>query len=72
MRKAKPIRNNIGHEEIEELKNIKCNRDIKILKVDKGNETIILYTRDYHKKMIVHLTTSGRYKRLKMILTKEF
>jgi hypothetical protein len=40
--------------------------------VDKGNATIILNTRDYHKKMIIHLTTSGRYKRLKRILEKEF
>jgi hypothetical protein len=42
-----------------------------IMKVDKTNATFIMGTEEYHKKMMEHITTSGRYKNVEKYPSNE-
>ena len=50
--------------EIKELKILKSNRDIHIMKDEKGNATIIMDTKSYKDKMHDHLMNVGFYRKL--------
>jgi hypothetical protein len=58
-----PIKN-ISKEEVAALRGLRWNKNITILKVDKGNATVVLNTLDYVEKMMDHLTNNGSYKKL--------
>ena len=64
LRHAKPPKNNLNKEESIALKKLKLNKEIMILKADKGNVTVIKNMDYYHKKMIEHLTTSRNYNKV--------
>jgi len=64
MRNSKLSNNNVSMEESIVLKKIRSNKDVMIMKVDKGNIIIIMETDEYHKKMMEHLTTSGSLKKV--------
>lgn len=51
LQKAKPPKSNITGKEQKALKNLRANKDIVILKADKGNATAILNTKDYESKI---------------------
>ena len=59
LRTTKPPNNNLSKDEREALWEFKNNNDIKILKADKGNSTVILDKTDYHNKMIEHMTSES-------------
>lgn len=62
LRNARPPPSNISKEEAIALKNIKNNKNIIILKADKGNATVIVNRTDYEHKMEEHLVNSGCYR----------
>lgn len=64
LRKAKPPKSNISGEEAGTLRNLCTNKDIMVMKADKGNDTVKMDSEDYHNKMIEHLTPSGSYKKI--------
>ena len=64
LRKAKPPKSNLSRSEFEALKSLNNNKDIVLLKADKGGAAIILNKEDYRKKMLDHLENSGSYKKL--------
>jgi len=64
LRKAKPPRNNISKDEFDALKSLNHNKDIIVLKVDKGGVVVILDKEDYRRKMLDHLFNNGSYKKL--------
>ena len=51
-------------EQFEALKSLNNNKDIVVLKADKGGATVILNREDYRMKMLDHLENSGSYKKL--------
>jgi len=55
IRQAKPPKRNIRKDEAVALNNLRNNVEIKILKADKGNATVIMNTKDRFKKMHEHL-----------------
>ena len=63
LRNARKHRTNISKEESLALNKLKMNKDIMILKRDKGNATFILNANYYHTQMIEHLS-SGSYKKM--------
>lgn len=67
LRNSKPPSNNILKEEKTTLNNLKNNKDITILKGDKGNATIIMNRSNYDSKMENHLNNSGCYKILNKV-----
>jgi hypothetical protein len=67
IRRAKPPKINITHEEKLALGNLRENENITILrvdKVDKGNTTIVLNRAYCERKVIEHLTTNVSYGKL--------
>ena len=46
------------------LKSLNQNKDIVVLKADKGGAAVILNRDDYRMKMLDHLQNSGSYKKL--------
>lgn len=62
LRTSKPHASNISVEEKRALNNLKKNKNIVILKVDKGNAIVIMNRIDYDNKMEEHLNNSGCYK----------
>jgi len=62
LRNSKPPSCNITKEEKISLNNLKKNKDIIILKVDKGNATVITNRAEYDRKMEDHTNNSGCYK----------
>lgn len=50
LRKAKPHRSNLSKHEFEALKSLNNNKDIVVLKADKGGAAVILNKEDYWKK----------------------
>lgn len=64
LRKAKPPRRNLNLEQLKALKGLGNNKDIVILKADKGGATVIMNYEDYVNKMKDHLYNSGSYKKL--------
>jgi hypothetical protein len=64
LKNAKPPKNNINKNEHEAIKNLRNNKNIVILKADKGGATIVMNRMDYNTKMREHLTTTGSYKKL--------
>jgi len=59
IRREKPLESNLSRDESMELKNLKNNKDIIILKADKGSTTVVLNTVEYERKMLEHLSTSS-------------
>eukprot|EP00253_Pinus_taeda_P003009 PITA_03009 len=64
LRRAKPPQTNISKAEFEALKTLNQNRDVIVLKADKGGAVVILDRKDYRNKMLDHLCNSGSYKKL--------
>eukprot|EP00253_Pinus_taeda_P030797 PITA_30797 len=64
LRRAKPPRSNISKAEFEALKTLNKNRDVMVLKEDKGGAVVLLDRSDYRNKMLDHLCNSGSYKKL--------
>jgi len=64
LRMAKPPRSNISKAEFEALKTLNKNRDVVVLKADKGGAAVLLDRSDYRNKMLDHLCNSGSYKKL--------
>ena len=64
LRKVNPPKHNITMNETTAIKDLKANKDIMIMKADKGNTTVVLNMSDYEAKMIEHLTTKGCYKKM--------
>jgi len=64
LRKAKPPSSNISRDEFDALKSLNLNKDIVVLKADKGGADFILNKEDYRQKMLDHLCNSGNYKKL--------
>lgn len=62
LRTSKPPQSNISIKEKRALNNLRKNKNIVILKVDKGNSTLIMNIIDYDNKMEEHLNKSGCYK----------
>ena len=54
----------MSREETSALRKLKPNKEIIILKANKGNATVVMNTYDYHRKMIEHMTMSGGYKKV--------
>ena len=63
IRRAKPPKLNISCAERKALQNLRRNNQIKIVKADKGNTTVILDTDEYVRKMNDHLAC-GSYRKL--------
>lgn len=61
-RTSKPPASNISLEEKRALNNLRKNKNIVILKADKGNATVIMNRIAYDNKMEDHLNNSGCYK----------
>ena len=64
LRQSKPPKRNINKSEAVAIKNSKNNKEIMIMKADKGNATVVMNTTDYETKMVEHLTTTRCYKKL--------
>ena len=64
LRRAKSPRSNISKAEFEALKTLNQNRDVVVLKMDKGGAAVILDREDYRNKMLDHLCNSGSYKKI--------
>ena len=64
LKNAKPPKNNISKNEHEAIKKLRNNKNIVILKADKGGATVVMNRMDYNTKMKEHLTTTGSYKKL--------
>jgi len=64
LRKAKPPKSNLSKEESLALRSLNQNKDIIVLKADKGGAAVILNKVDYRSKMFDHLHNSGSYKKL--------
>jgi len=62
LRTSKPPASNISIKEKRALNNLRKNKNIVILNVDKGNATVIMNIIDYDNKMEEHLNKSGCYK----------
>lgn len=58
------MKRNLSKDEVAALKNLRSNNDMYIMRVDKGNTTVILNTQTYHGKMYEHLTSGGSYRKL--------
>ena len=56
LRHAKPTKPNLSKEERTTLFELRKNQQIKIVKADKGNATVVLDTIDYNRKMLEHLS----------------
>ncbi|KAJ8917059.1 hypothetical protein NQ315_012978 [Exocentrus adspersus] len=69
LEKPLKIKSNISKEEMLALKELKNDKDIKILPADKGNATVIMNTGDYNSK-ISNLITEGQYTKLNKDPTK--
>jgi hypothetical protein len=59
IRRAKLPSKNIRKEEAAALRRLRRNKNITILKADKGNATVVLNTLDYLEKVMDHLTNNG-------------
>jgi PHD/YefM family antitoxin component YafN of YafNO toxin-antitoxin module len=64
LRKSKPLRRNMSNEERTALKNLRNDKNLVILKVDKGGAIVLMNLSDYNRKMNEHLTLSGNYSKL--------
>ena len=64
LRKGKPQKQNITNNEAETIKNLKNNKELMIMKEDKGNEMVVINSTDYEAKMVEHFTTTRCYKKL--------
>ena len=64
LRKAKPPKSNLSKEESIALRSLNQNKDIIVIKADKGGAAVILNRVDYRSKMLDHLHNSGSYKKL--------
>jgi len=62
LRTYKPPTANISIKEKRALNNLRKNKNIVILKADKGNTSVIMNIIDYDNKMEEHLNKSGCYK----------
>jgi hypothetical protein len=51
LKNAKPPKNNIIKNEHEAIKNLRNNKNIMILKADKGGATVVMNRMDYNTKM---------------------
>ena len=47
IKRAKPPKLNISRSELTALRELKINRNIKIVKVEKGNSTVLMDSKDY-------------------------
>jgi hypothetical protein len=64
LRRSKPPRSNISTEERCALKNLRDNKDLAILREDKGGTTVVMNQTDYNSKKVEHLSQSGSYRKL--------
>jgi hypothetical protein len=64
LRRSKPPRSNISTEERRALKNLRDNKDLAILRADKGRATVVMNQIDYNSKMVEHLSQSGSYRKI--------
>lgn len=64
LRKSRPPKRNLNHEQLKALKSLRNNNDIVILKADKGGATVVMDHGNYINKMKDHLYNSGSYKKL--------
>ena len=64
IRRVTPPKQNVSKNETMDLKNLKTNNKIMIMKEDKGNTTIVMDTCDHLAKMEEHLALGGSYKNL--------
>ena len=64
LKSAKPPQSNITHEEEEALKELNKDKNIVILKADKGNATVVMNARDYNDKNNCLLSDSFVYSKL--------
>ena len=53
-------------------KYLKDNPNLRVLKADKTNKTVIMYSQDYDKKMNELLIDKKTYKEIKTDLTKQY
>ena len=58
------VLDNLSRQEIEALKQLEIDKEISILKADKGNCTVIMNRKDYEKKLLQLLTDTKTYKHL--------
>ena len=63
MRRANVPKINITRDEEAAHKKLRKTPDMKILKADKGNATVITDTTEYNRKMLELLSKSGSYKK---------
>ena len=64
MKTARPPKRNIDKEEQQALKELKEDKDIVILKADKGNCTVIMHRPDYDQKINALLNDNDIYSKL--------
>jgi hypothetical protein len=64
LRRVKPPKNNITKEESLALKSLNNNKNLVVLKADKGGAIVVMNKENYIEKMLDHLNNSGSYKKL--------
>ena len=64
LKSAKPPQRNITQEEKEALKELKQDKNIVILKADKGNSTVVMKAQEYDDKINCLLSDSSVYTKL--------
>lgn len=64
LRRARPPKDNLNHEQLKALKSLRDNNDNVILKADKGSVAVVMNDGEYINKMKDHLYNSGSYKKL--------
>ena len=62
LRNAKLPKYNLSREERKTIKDLKSDKDILILKADKGNKTVIMGRNEYDKKLFNTLNDQNTYK----------
>ena len=64
LREGKMPKQNITKSEATAIKKLKTNKELMIMKADKGNAMVVMNTIDYEAKMMEHFTKTRCYKKI--------